>query len=181
MKMKKQIYCAVIICVSFLTGCSYRLTDFTIISTKNVDLSRAGQFKRISDRKEGRDVAHIILSIPFGRPNMKEAIDRTIESTKGAVALVDGVVYVKGWSVIVYGQSMIVVEGSPLIDPLLVMTERQEKAKDTYAYLTLDRNGKIKNKKEISSEEYNKVKNRIVSDKDVEKMTFRNSGELITK
>jgi hypothetical protein len=174
----KKVSVAIVICLCIFSGCSYRLTDFTIISTKNVDLSRAGQFKRVGDRKEGKDVAHIVLSIPFGRPNMKEAIDRAIESTKGAVALVDGVVYVKGWSAILYGQSMIIVEGSPLIDPLLAMNTDQLK-KDTYTYLILGKNAEVKSRKEISKEEYDKVKNKIV--KETTKRTFKTSAEIISE
>jgi hypothetical protein len=69
------------------------------------------------------DKAHIILFIPFGRPHLKEAIDRAIESTPGAVALVDGVVYSKSWWAILYGQSKIIVEGTPLMDPSLASNE----------------------------------------------------------
>ncbi len=175
--MRKITLFTIVVCTTLVTSCTYRVTDFTIISTKNVDLSRAAQFKRTSDRIEGKDVVHIVLSIPLGRPNMKEAIDRAIETTKGAVALVDGVVSIKGWSAIVYGKSMVVVEGTPLIDPTLAMKEKQEK--ENYTFLTLDKNGKITNQKEISSEEYNKIKTRIT--KSTEKTTFKNSTELIAK
>ncbi|MCH4823374.1 hypothetical protein ML462_09320 [Gramella lutea] len=90
----KKITLLLLACI-LLSSCAYRITDFTIISTKNVDLSRASTFTRNTNRNEGVDKAHIILFIPFGRPHLKEAIDRAIESTPGAVALVDGVVYSK--------------------------------------------------------------------------------------
>jgi hypothetical protein len=45
--------------IAFLASCSYRVVDFTIISTKNVDLSKAGTFKRGKTRVEGKDVAHM--------------------------------------------------------------------------------------------------------------------------
>jgi hypothetical protein len=60
--------------VAFLASCSYRVVDFTIISTKNVDLSKAGTFKRGKTRVEGKDVAHMIIYFPIGRPSMKEII-----------------------------------------------------------------------------------------------------------
>jgi hypothetical protein len=71
-----------------VTGCTSRLVDFTIISTKNIDLSHAATFQRAQTRVEGRDVVHIILFIPTGIVNLKEAIDRAIGSVPGAVALV---------------------------------------------------------------------------------------------
>ncbi len=76
------------------SACNRRIVDFTIISTKNFDFSKAGTFKRSSGGKvTGEDKVHIILTIPLGNPDMKTAIDRAIESTHGAVALIDGVMY----------------------------------------------------------------------------------------
>jgi phosphoribosylcarboxyaminoimidazole (NCAIR) mutase len=101
-------------------GCTTRMVDFTTISTKNVDWSKAETFVRAPARVEGIDKVHIIIFIPTGIPNMKEAIDRAIESKPGSVALVDGVVYQKVWYIpYIYGQSSYVVEGTPLIDPAL--------------------------------------------------------------
>lgn len=101
-------------------GCTTRLVDFTAISTKNVDWSKAETFSRSSSRVKGIDKIHIIIFIPTGVPNMKEAIDQAIESKPGGVALVDGVVYQKFWWIpYIYGQSSYVVEGTPLIDPAL--------------------------------------------------------------
>lgn len=176
--MKKLSLFTVVASIFLLTSCTYRMTDFTIISTKNVDLSKAGQFKRSTARVEGKDVAHIVLSFGIGRPNMKEAIDRAIESTKGAIALVDGVVYSKWWWAILYGQSVIIVEGTPLIDPALTsMTDMPQK--ESFVFMSLDKNGKIKKQKEISSEEYNKIKSKLT--KHAEKTTFKNSTEITTK
>ena len=55
-----------ILAISFLglTGCSQRLVDFTIISSKNVDLSQAATFQRGQSKVEGEDVKHIIIFIP---------------------------------------------------------------------------------------------------------------------
>jgi hypothetical protein len=116
--MKKAV--ALVLFGIISTGCTTRLVDFTVISTKNVDWSKAATFNRSSARVEGKDTAHIIVFIPTGIPNMKEAIDRAIESKSGGVALVDGVVYSKFWWIpYIYGQTSYVVEGTPLIDPAL--------------------------------------------------------------
>ena len=117
----KRVAAAVVglsLCVGFTTGCTTRLTDFTVLSTKNVDLSRMSTYTRGTSRVQGEDLAFIIIFIPTSQPHPKEAIDRAIQSVPGAVALVDGVVYQKGWWFIV-GQSGFIVEGTPLIDPAL--------------------------------------------------------------
>lgn len=116
--MKKMTLLAVAVLV--LTGCSQRYIDFTTISSKNVDMSRGAEFERGHKRVKGEDKAHIIVFIPTGVPNAKEALDRAIESTPGAVALLDGVITHKSWWIpYIYGQSTIEVEGTPLIDPRL--------------------------------------------------------------
>jgi len=109
----------------FLAGCTVRLADFTIISTKNIDLARGADFKRGQARIEGVDSVSIIIFVPTGTPNIKEAIDRAIESVPGAVALLDGVIYAKSWCIpLLYGQNKYVVEGTPLIDPNLIPNQK---------------------------------------------------------
>jgi len=104
--------------VAVTSGCTHRITDFTVISSKNVDLSEIGKYQRGSDRVIGEDIAHIIIFIPTGIPNLKEAIDRAIEVVPGAVALVDGVVYRTDFYIpFLYGQAKYLVEGTPLIKP----------------------------------------------------------------
>ncbi len=175
--MKKLSVIAVSVFVTVFSSCTHRLTDFTIISTKNVDLSRAGTFKRTSSRVEGKDRVHIILGIPIGSPNMKDAIDRAIESTKGAVALVDGVVYSKTLWALLYGQAMFVVEGTPLMDPSIAAVERP--ADDAYTFVTLDKQGKVKNSRQILPEEYARLKAKIV--KGAKKSTVENGAKSAMK
>ncbi len=70
--------------VTMVTGCTVRLVDFTAISTKNVRLPSEGR----GPRAKGSDCK------VFGIPNMKEAIDRTIEGAGPDYdMLVDGVLY----------------------------------------------------------------------------------------
>jgi hypothetical protein len=101
-----------------LVGCTTRIVDYTLLSTKNVDLSKAGTFKRGPNRVTGIDSQMLILLIPNRGPaNLKAAVDDAIESVPGAVALVDGVVYGRNWNAIVVGENAIIAEGTPLIDP----------------------------------------------------------------
>lgn len=97
-----------------LCGCSHRLVDFTVISTQNVPLTERGEvLLKANSRVQGSDTKWQILFVP-GIPSMKEAIDRAIRKYHGAVALADGVVYSKAWSIGLFGQSTYTVEGTPL-------------------------------------------------------------------
>lgn len=89
-----------------LGGCTMRLVDFTAISTKNCEV----QGNR-GERVVGNDMVWMILGIPTGQPNMKEAIDRAIERCNGDI-LVDGVLYQKGWFALLVGQTGFQVEGT---------------------------------------------------------------------
>lgn len=118
--MKIFTLIAAVAAAASLSGCTHRYIDFTTISSKNMDMSRGAEFERGYGRVVGEDKAHIIIFIPTGTPNAKEALDRAIESTPGAVALLDGVITHKSWWIpYIYGQSTIEVEGTPLIDPRL--------------------------------------------------------------
>ncbi len=99
------------------TSCTTRLTDFTVISTKNVPIgNQPTDLKKGNMRVQGVDKAHWILFIPTGVPNLKEAIDKAIEKYPGAIALADGVVKSRGFHVFFYGQSSYLVEGTPLFE-----------------------------------------------------------------
>lgn len=116
--MKKIISIALLALLA--TGCSTRITDFTVISSKNIDLSRGAEFKRSPVRVKGEDRKSIIIFIPTGEPNVKEAMDRAIEKTPGAIGLLDGVVTRHGWYIpYIYGEAWYEVEGTALIDPNL--------------------------------------------------------------
>ena len=118
MKFKGTVLAATLL---LLSGCSHRVVDFTTISSKNMELNRAAEFKRAPNRVVGQDTAHIISFIPTGIPNTKEALDRAIESEPGAVALLDGVITRTFWWIpYIYGQESVKVEGTPLIDPKLL-------------------------------------------------------------
>ena len=99
-----------------ITGCTHRIGDFTVVSSKNIDMTHVADFKRGATRVKGEDSVPIILAVPAGFPNMKTALDRAIEKTPGAVALTDAVITQKAFSFILFGQSGFEVEGTPLID-----------------------------------------------------------------
>ena len=139
-------------------GCATRLVDFTIISTKNIDLARGADFKRDKSRVRGQDCVSIIIFIPIGIPNIKTAIDRAIESVPGAVALLDGVISYKYWLIpCIYGQSSYVVDGTPLIDPKLVTAKLQS----NFIISRLNKKGDVIETKYVSKSEYDSIKNKI--------------------
>ena len=159
MKIKGKNQALLILTVACLgmmsTGCTTRLVDFTAISTKNVDWSNAAVYQRRAARVEGKDTAHIIVFIPTGVPNMKEAIDRAIESVPGGVALVDGVVSSKFFYIpYVYGQSSYVVEGSVLVDPGLAQNGECEE----FMVARLDKDGNVKELTGVTQAHYNELK-----------------------
>jgi len=152
-------YTFLILFAIFAAGCSQRLVDFTVVSTKNVDWSRAQSFTRAKSRAEGKDTAHIIIFIPTGIPNMKEAIDRAIESVPGAVALVDGVLYNKTFYIpLIYGQNSYVIEGTPLIDPELTKAEFES----SYMIARLDNRGSLADFRYVTQQEYGIVREKLL-------------------
>lgn len=92
------------------SGCTMRLIDFTVISSKNVQVPKAN-----SQRVEGKDCGAWLLTIPVSTPNMKEAVDKAIESAGGDYdALVDGVLYSEMFTIVIFSQFCYRIEGTPI-------------------------------------------------------------------
>ncbi|HVO22361.1 MAG TPA: hypothetical protein VMW56_01890 [Candidatus Margulisiibacteriota bacterium] len=92
-------------------GCSVRMLDFTLLSSKNVEMRIPPEAK--GKRVTGTDMVVVVL-LPFGIPNLKEAVDRAIESAgPGYDALIDGVVYNEQYAFLI-GQVGYKVEGTPV-------------------------------------------------------------------
>ena len=91
-------------------GCTQRITDFTVISTKNQQAT-VGLVQ--GPRATGEDCV-VVVFFPFGIPNLKQAIDRAIEEAgPGYDALADGVVYYKNKSFL-FGTICYEVQGTPV-------------------------------------------------------------------
>ena len=174
MKNLKFSLTLLVLTALIFSSCSQRVLDFTLISSKNVDLTNGASFVKGKSRVEGTDMVHIILFIPTGQVNIKEAVDRAIESTPGCVALLDGVIYTKSWWIpYIYGQASATVEGLPLIDPSLAMNN--EEIPD-YMKIELGKNGEIKKVDNLTSDEYLALKAGIV--KESKAVRFNNSDEI---
>lgn len=118
--MKSKLGLLLFIWVSIvLSSCTARLGDFTVLSTKNIEWSKANSYVR-SDRAEGDDIAHIIIMIPTGIPNLETAVDNAIQTIPGGVALLDAVVESHYFYIpLLYGQSGYTVTGNVLVDPAI--------------------------------------------------------------
>lgn len=77
--MKKTLIAFVFTSVLIFMGCSQRIGDFTVISTKNYESNL--KYKNVG-RFTGEERV-IFFIVPFGVPNIKNAVDRAIEAGKG--------------------------------------------------------------------------------------------------
>jgi hypothetical protein len=96
-----------------LSGCTYRIADLTLVSTKNIDLTNVKLDARKGIRKKGEDCRISILTIPLGLPNLETAVDNALIAGGGNV-LVDEVTELKNTWFLIGSQHCIVVEGSVL-------------------------------------------------------------------
>jgi hypothetical protein len=112
-------FVAVAVAVVALTGCSRRVLDFTVISSKNVSMKVDQQ--GIGPRTEGVDHVWWLLTIPLGTPQLKQAVDRAIENAGPQYdALIDGVIYSEAYYYLITGKSGFKVVGTPINTKQLV-------------------------------------------------------------
>lgn len=110
--MKKLLVSVLAMSTIAFTGCSVRMADMTVASTKNYNLN-SNQFVK-GERVKGEDKVTVIL-FPLGIPNFKTAVDRAIEKDRCAVALSDVVITQLNQAFII-GQIGYRVEGTQVID-----------------------------------------------------------------
>ncbi|WP_338561951.1 hypothetical protein [Erwinia sp. E_sp_B04_7] len=108
--MKKIL--AVVLGAMILSGCSIRIADLTVGSTKNYNIN--GNKFVTGPRVKAEDSYPVIL-FPTGIPNMKTAIDRAIENDKCAVGL-SNVVITQLNHAFIFGKIGIRAEGNLIID-----------------------------------------------------------------
>lgn len=108
--MKKLILAAAL--TTLATGCTTRVGDFTVASTKNIDLNET-HFTE-GARVEGQDLVPAII-FPLGSPSVKEAMDEAIEKDRCAVGLND-VVVDNGFFYLYFGAFWTDVEGTLVMD-----------------------------------------------------------------
>lgn len=103
---------AMVLAGLLLSGCTERLADFTMVSTKNVDLSMAEVNAKEGNRITEDDCRPIIIVFPVGRPDLKEAVDSALEEGRGNL-MIDLVAYSRWWYVPpIFGLRCMVAEGT---------------------------------------------------------------------
>jgi len=99
------------------SGCVNRIGDFTVSSTKNIDIKKSLHVVDGRYRLKGVDKKHIILFVPTGTPNLKEAMDEAEEQAPLCVGLSDVTIkYGFWWIPYIYGQEWFEVEGNPVFE-----------------------------------------------------------------
>lgn len=104
------------ICIAFfllIPCCTMRQGDFTLLSTKNVEISRV-DLKRVDFVKniEGIDGRWWILFIPLGNePTLEEACDRCLERGNSGDFMTSAVVYHTSWSLLLFGYEAWTIKG----------------------------------------------------------------------
>jgi ribosomal protein L35AE/L33A len=160
----KRIVLLTILLAGFINqSCTYRVIDFTAISSKNVTLNLPENSK--GQRVKGQDYVTTFLGIPWGAPNLKEATDQAIESAGGEYdALIDGVIYQKRKWYFLFGKFGYEVEGTPIVSKDIgdaVQTTVQERAPFVLNPTTTKQTippVKIKNELEKQLEQQEKIK-----------------------
>ena len=67
------------ICLFFLSGCTQRIGDLSLISTKNIELRETHVDPRQGRRVKGQDCVFLF----FGVLNLEEAVDEALEKGNG--------------------------------------------------------------------------------------------------
>lgn len=95
-----------------LSGCTVRVADLTVASTKNYNLNSS---KFLKGKRVMAEDSYPVILFPMGIPNVKTAADRAIEQDKCAVGLTDVVVNQLNQFFIV-GKIGLRVEGNLILD-----------------------------------------------------------------
>ena len=111
MKSKRN-FLLIFILVFLIQGCSYRMGDMTLVSTRNIAKEKIDLSKTSSQGVfEGVDYRHIIIFIPTGIANIEEAIDKALDAGGGSF-MTDVVLYYKWWYIpYIYGRTSMVAKG----------------------------------------------------------------------
>ncbi|MDM5069776.1 hypothetical protein ACK345_01460 [Aeromonas rivipollensis] len=116
----KKLVAVSILSIAALSGCTVRVADMTVGSTKNYNINGAKFVK--GKRVTGEDSYPVVL-FPLGIPNVKTAMDRAIEQDKCTVGLTDVVVTQLNHAFL-FGSIGLRVEGDQIIDTTLQGCEK---------------------------------------------------------
>lgn len=106
-----------IVFLLLLSGCSRKISEFSLLSTEEVDAARLSTLERGTEKIKVKTVSFIPLVIPTGFIREDDAVRVALVNTPGAVALTDVTIRYTWFSIGIYSETGYIVEGIPLIDP----------------------------------------------------------------
>lgn len=114
MKIQKKL--SLFITLLILASCSHRSLDFSIISTKRIDLSKGDRFVKMSKRINAVDRSVIITIFPTSYPSFQQAVEKGLAQAPGAVAIADGTMHERFWWIpFIFGRHEIKISGVPIM------------------------------------------------------------------
>jgi hypothetical protein len=106
MRMNMRYLWVVLGITILVSGCSTRIADMTLMTTRIVSLDRVDLDKLPTKRVIGEDTRWTVLFIPLGFPTLKDAVDDALNKGGGDL-MTDAVVRVSGWTAILFGANTI--------------------------------------------------------------------------
>ncbi len=108
--MKKL--CFIFLAFFLAAGCTLRQANFTVLSTKTVEISRI-DLKKVDlvKNRQGKSSRLWFLFIPFGGPpTLEDAVDRCLENGGGDF-MTSSVFYTNNWSILLFSYGSWIVKG----------------------------------------------------------------------
>ena len=130
---------SIILIVFLFVSCSQRIGDFTVMSTKNVDLN--ANYVKVERSVKGESMKPIIIVFQTGYPNLEEAIDDALSKVHDGVMMTDVSLKYR-WFYIpyIYGELAYEVEGDvwkKIEDTSSIITGNEE------MYTAIEKNGEL--------------------------------------
>jgi hypothetical protein len=96
--------------VCTLSGCTVRLADFTVATTRNTLITEG---LPTGPRTQGEDCVPVVL-IPLGQPNLKSALDNALDNAGAQYDAMRDVVISHSNHSFLFGKVCFEVEGTPV-------------------------------------------------------------------
>jgi hypothetical protein len=155
---RKKSFCgilaALLVFSMVLASCATRIGDFTLMSSKNVDLSRISSYRRSGKTVKGTDsIITVLFFIPVKtKVDLKVALDNALSKIPGAEALVDVRFDYRKLNFILFQLEGFIVSGTALVNPNVA--DASETIPDK-PYLVMDtKDGEHFTKRYVSETEY---------------------------
>jgi hypothetical protein len=154
-KLGVGMWAAALIFVLLMGGCTTRIGDFTIMSSKNIDLSRVGEFYRSATTVQGSDsVITVLFFFPVSSKttDLKTAMDNALSKIPGSQAIVDVRFSRRKLNFVLFQIETFIVSGNVLFDPTLAGAPETSPDKP---YLVMEtKDGKYFTKRYVDENEY---------------------------